>query len=480
MPNCIIEIISQICYDINMDKSRLGRGRHGKTRHVLLALIGILAISICLLGGFIAFKIYQQKSFEQKIKSLKKEKDDQLSEGNQKKHFRKGQAEVIAYYPIQGEKVISSVRELINQDVKDKLESKDNLVFYYTEQEESGLKGVVNRNVTKQIYDLVAFKIEETEKTSLGKVHLTEDGQPFTLDQLFSDASKAKEQLIKELTSFIEDKKIEQDQSEQIVKNFSDQDLSAWNFDYKDSQIILYPSPVVENLEEIALPVSAFFDVIQSSYLLEKDAALYQSYFDKKHQKVVALTFDDGPNPATTPQVLETLAKYDIKATFFVLGKNVSGNEDLVKRIKSEGHVVGNHSWSHPILSQLSLDEAKKQITDTEDVLTKVLGSSSKLMRPPYGAITDDIRNSLDLSFIMWDVDSLDWKSKNEASILTEIQHQVANGSIVLMHDIHSPTVNALPRVIEYLKNQGYTFVTIPEMLNTRLKAHELYYSRDE
>ncbi|CAG5598551.1 peptidoglycan N-acetylglucosamine deacetylase A [Streptococcus pneumoniae] len=101
-------------------------------------------------------------------------------------------------------------------------------------------------------------------------------------------------------------------------------------------------------------------------------------------------------------------------------------------------------------------------------------------MRPPYGAITDDIRNSLDLSFIMWDVDSLDWKSKNEASILTEIQHQVANGSIVLMHDIHSPTVNALPRVIEYLKNQGYTFVTIPEMLNTRLKAHELYYSRDE
>lgn len=179
---------------------------------------------------------------------------------------------------------------------------------------------------------------------------------------------------------------------------------------------------------------------------------MYQSYFDKKYQKVVALTFDDGPNPATTPQVLETLAKYDIKATFFVLGKNVSGNEDLVKRIKSEGHVVGNHSWSHPILSQLSLDEAKKQITDTEDVLTKVLGSSSKLMRPPYGAITDDIRNSLDLSFIMWDVDSLDWKSKNEASILTEIQHQVANGSIVLMHDIHSPTVNALPRVIEYLK----------------------------
>lgn len=463
-----------------MDKSRAKRENHDKIRMSLIALVAIFSVSICVLGSIIGYKIYTKQSFEQKIESLKKEKDDQLSEGNQKDHFRKGQAEVIAYYPLQGEQVISSIKGIMTQDIKDNLEDKENLVFYYTEKQDSTLKGIVNRTVMKQVYDLTSSKVEETEKTSLAKVHLTEDGKPFTLDQLFSDVSKAKEQLIKELTSFLQDKKLEQDQSDQIVKGFSDQDLSAWNFDYKDSQIILYPSPVVENLEEIVLPVSAFFDVIQSSYLLEKDAALYQSYFDKKHQKVVALTFDDGPNPATTPQALETLAKYGVKATFFVLGKNVSGNEDLVKRIKSEGHVVGNHSWSHPILSQLSLDEAKKQITDTEEILTKVLGTSSKLMRPPYGAITDDIRNSLDLSFIMWDVDSLDWKSKNEAAILTEIQHQVANGSIVLMHDIHSPTVNALPKVIEYLKNQGYTFVTIPEMLNTRLKAHELYYSRDE
>ena len=463
-----------------MNKSRLGRDKHGKKRHVLLALIGILAISICLLGGFIAFKMYQQKSFEQKIESLKKEKDDQLSEGNQKDHFRKGQAEVIAYYPLQGEQVISSVKEIMTQDIKDNLEDKENLVFYYTEKQDSTLKGIVNRSVVKQVYDLTSSRVEETEKTNLAKVHLTEDGKPFTLDQLFSDASKAKEKLLKEITSFLQDKKLEQEKIDQIVKGLSDQDLSAWNFDYKDSQIILYPSQAVENLDEIALPVSSFFEVIQSSYLLDKDAELYKAYYEKKNRKVVALTFDDGPNPATTNQALDTLSKYGIKATFFVLGKNVSGNEEILKRMKADGHVIGNHSWSHPVLSKLSLDEAKKQITDTEDALTKVLGSSSKLMRPPYGAITDDIRNSLDLSFIMWDVDSLDWKSKNEAAILTEIQHQVANGSIVLMHDIHSPTVNALPRVIEYLKNQGYTFVTIPEMLNTRLKAHELYYSRDE
>ena len=463
-----------------MDKSRAKRENHDKIRMSLIALVAIFSVSICVLGLMIGYKIYTKQSFEQKIESLKKEKDDQLSEGNQKDHFRKGQVEVIAYYPLQGEQVISSVKEIMTQDIKENLEDKENLVFYYTEKQDSTLKGIVNRSVMKQVYDLTSSKVEETEKTSLAKVHLTENGKPFTLDQLFSDASKAKEQLIKELTSFLQDKKLEQEKVDQIVKGFSDQDLSAWNFDYKDSQIILYPSHAVENLDEIALPVSSFFEVIQSSYLLDKDAELYKAYYEKKNRKVVALTFDDGPNPATTNQALDTLSKYGIKATFFVLGKNVSGNEEILKRMKADGHVIGNHSWSHPILSQLSLDEAKKQITDTEDVLTKVLGSSSKLMRPPYGAITDDIRNSLDLSFIMWDVDSLDWKNKNEASILTEIQREVKNGSIILMHDIHAETVHALPKVIDYLKGQGYDFVTVPDLLDSRLKAHQLYYDRDQ
>ena len=325
-----------------------------------------------------------------------------------------------------------------------------------------------------------ASKVEEKEKTSLGKIFLTEDGKDFDLSKLFKDASKAKELLLSQIKSTLEDKKLDQAKIDQVIKSFTDQELTSWSFDYKDSQIILYPANAGETVEEIALPISSFFDVIESSYLLEKDAELYQTYFAKKNKKVVALTFDDGPNPTTTTQALDTLAKYGVKATFFVLGKNIAGNENLLKRMKSEGHVVGNHSWSHPVLSQLSLEDAKKQITDTEDLLTQVLGSSSKLMRPPYGAITDDIRNGLDLSFIMWDVDSLDWKSKNETAILTEIQRQVRNGSIILMHDIHGPSVNSLPSVIEYLKGEGYTFVTVPELLNSRLKAHEMYYDRDQ
>lgn len=461
-----------------MKKNREKRVSHDKKRSRLLSLVGILGLAMICLGGAIGHKLLQKQSYEQKIEALKSEKDQQFNVGSQRDHFRKGQAEVIVYYPLQGEEVIAPVREKINQDIKEKLEDKEDLVFYYTEQLDPVLKGVLTRNISKQVYDLSAAKVEEKEKTSLGKIFLTEDGKTFDLSKLFKDASKDKELLLSQIKSTLEDKKLDQTKIDQVLKTLTDQDLSSWSFDYKNSQIILYPADL--GGEEIALPISSFFDVLESSYLLEKDAELYQAYFAQKNKKVVALTFDDGPNPSTTTQALDTLAKYNVKATFFVLGKNIAGNEDLLKRMKSEGHVVGNHSWDHPVLSKLTLEDAKKQITDTEDALTKVLGSSSKLMRPPYGAITDDIRNSLDLSFIMWNVDSLDWKSKNETAILTEIQHQVRNGSIVLMHDIHGATVNVLPKIIEYLKEQGYTFVTVPEMLNSRLKAHEMYYDRDQ
>ena len=463
-----------------MKKNRAKRVSHDKTRRLLLSLVGILGIATILLGSAIGYKLLQKQSYEQKIEALKSEKDQQFNADSQKDHFRKGQAEVIAYYPLQGEEVIASVREKINQDIKEKLEDKEDLVFYYSEQLDPVLKGVVARNISKQVYDLSASKVEEKEKTSLGKIFLTEDGKAFDLSKLFKDASKAKELLLSQIKSTLEDKKLDQTKIDQVLKIFTDQDLSSWSFDYKDSQLILYPADPGETLEEIALPISSFFDVLESSYLLEKDAELYKKVQAEKHKKVVALTFDDGPDGNTTPQALDILAKYKIKATFFVQGKNIAGNEAILKRMQAEGHEVGNHSWNHPVLTQLSLEDAKKQITDTEDAIKSVLGKSTKLMRPPYGAISDDTRNSLDLSFIMWDVDSLDWKSKNEAAILTEIQRQVSNGSIILMHDIHQTSVNSLPKVIEYLQGQGYSFVTVSDLLNTRLKPHEIYYSRNQ
>ena len=451
-----------------------------KKQRNLWIIVALLFFTMVALQGIITYKVTNKKVFEEKIEALKKEKEDAFSQGSQKNHFRKDKTEIIAYYPMAGENVITSVKDAIFKDITDKVEGKEHLIFYYSEKGETSFKGVENRSVKKQAYDLTNSNLVELENTTLDKFYLKEDGSIFTLDQVFSDASKGKETLLEEIKSNLTDSKQEQASIDQLIADFSATDLSSWKFDYKDSQLIVYPLKQTQGLEEIALPISDFFDVIQSSYLTEKDEELYKKAQAEKNKKVVALTFDDGPDGNTTPQALDILAKYKIKATFFVQGKNIAGNEAILKRMQSEGHEVGNHSWNHPILTKLSLEDAKKQITDTEDAIKSVLGKSTKLMRPPYGAISDDIRNSLDLSFIMWDVDSLDWKSKNEAAILTEIQHQTSDGAIILMHDIHQPSVNSLPKVIEYLQEQGYSFVTVSELLNTRLKPHGIYYSQHQ
>ena len=451
-----------------------------KKQRNLWIIVALLFFTMVALQGIITYKVTNKKVFEEKIEALKKEKEDAFSQGSQKNHFRKDKTEIIAYYPMAGENVITSVKDAIFKDITDKVEGKEHLIFYYSEKGETSFKGVENRSVKKQAYDLTNSNLVELENTTLDKFYLKEDGSIFTLDQVFSDASKGKETLLEEIKSNLADSKREQASIDQLLADFSATDLSSWKFDYKDSQLIIFPLKQTEGLDEIALPISDFFDIIQSSYLTEKDEELYKKAQAEKNKKVVALTFDDGPDGNTTPQALDILAKYKIKATFFVQGKNIAGNEAILKRMQSEGHEVGNHSWNHPILTKLSLEDAKKQITDTEDAIKSVLGKSTKLMRPPYGAISDDIRNSLDLSFIMWNVDSLDWKSKNEAAILTEIQHQTSDGAIILMHDIHQPSVNSLPKVIEYLQGQGYSFVTVSELLNTRLKPHGIYYSQHQ
>ena len=464
-----------------MTKKRLPQNKVKKKNNKKLGtLVLLLFITMLALGSVITYKVMSKHAFEQKIESLKKEKDEVYSQGTQKEHFRKEKSEIITYYPLVGDSVISSVKNEIVKDITDKVEGKEQLIFYYPEKGDSSLTGVENRLIKKQAFNLVNSNVVELENTTLSQLYLKEDGSVFTLDQLFTDTSKAKEKLLEDLKSTLQDKQVEQSVVDQVSADLSATELSTWKFAYKDSQLVLYPIKATNNVEEIALPISDFFDVIQSSYLTEKDAELYKKAQAEKNKKVVALTFDDGPDGNTTPQALDILAKYKIKATFFVQGKNIAGNESILKRMQSEGHEVGNHSWNHPVLTKLSLEDAKKQLTDTEDAITKVLGKSSKLMRPPYGAISDDIRNSLDLSFIMWDVDSLDWKSKNEAAILTEIQRQATNGSIILMHDIHQTSVNSLPKVIEYLQGQGYSFVTVSELLGNHVKPHEIYYSRNQ
>src|SRR5947209_18545253 len=186
----------------------------------------------------------------------------------------------------------------------------------------------------------------------------------------------------------------------------------------------------------------------------------------------IAMTFDDGPSATLTPKLLDLLAAHHIKATFFVIGENVAEHPEIVERAAREGHEIGNHSWSHPDLAKMSDDAVRSQIKRTEDAITGAIGSRPVLLRPPYGSITTRqkhfIHDDLGYEIILWDVDPLDWKEPGPNIVSSRILKETRPGSIVLSHDIHAQTIQAMPATLTELEVKGFKFVTVSELLKLR------------
>ncbi|WP_344951483.1 polysaccharide deacetylase family protein [Sphaerisporangium flaviroseum] len=186
--------------------------------------------------------------------------------------------------------------------------------------------------------------------------------------------------------------------------------------------------------------------------------------------KCVALTFDDGPFDYTG-KVLDMLAEHHAKATFFVVGHMVNAQTGFtLRRMVSEGHELGNHSWDHPTLTALSHEALRGQLERTQEVVRAVTGTTMRLMRPPYGATDGKVAEETaraGLAQIMWDLDTLDWRDRDSALVARRAS-AAPPGSVVLMHDIHKSTVEAVPRLLRELDAKGYTFVTVSELYGTR------------
>ncbi|MEV8635615.1 polysaccharide deacetylase family protein [Streptosporangium sp. NPDC051023] len=185
----------------------------------------------------------------------------------------------------------------------------------------------------------------------------------------------------------------------------------------------------------------------------------------------VTLTFDDGPHPPYTGQILDILERYGVPATFFCVGLNVSARTDEVIRMRENGHVVGNHTWSHPFLLDLSRAQLVEQIERTDEAVTDAGGTPSRLFRPPYGARTPEAVGWLTeqgVTTVLWDVEPLDWALPGADVIVRETLERTRPGSIVLLHDgggDRSQTVAALPAMIEGLLERGYRFVQVDDLL---------------
>ena len=193
------------------------------------------------------------------------------------------------------------------------------------------------------------------------------------------------------------------------------------------------------------------------------------------NEKLLALTFDDGPDEDFTPQILDILKKYNVKATFYVIGEKVQYNKKIIKREFEEGHEIGNHTYTHINVSKNGYNRINKEIGDTQSAVKSVIGVYPKTFRPPYRAISKDmceIVKQKNMSIVLWSyVDAKDWQSPGVSSIVRSIESGIQNGCIILLHDYNklrspkSQTIEALDIIIPDLLEKGYKFVTVSELI---------------
>lgn len=182
--------------------------------------------------------------------------------------------------------------------------------------------------------------------------------------------------------------------------------------------------------------------------------------------KVVALTFDDGPDPTLTPRLLKILKQNKVHATFFEVGNSVSRYPKISRAVLAGGNELGNHSWNHPDFNAIGTSKTVSQVTRTNAAIYKATGQLPEYVRPPYGNITAAEGRAIEQPIIRWSVDSRDWAYLNTQKDIHSVVSATRSGSIVLMHDIHAPSVAAVPTIIHQLKAKGYKFVTVSQLLN--------------
>ena len=452
-------------------------------------LLGALCISICtflLFYGDTAYQKWQDYNFQSDVKKIVEDGDkSELAKNSTVKSGWLGDKYVKVYSPNSNTEQVTEIKTRLDEATKGLQEGdldfdKDikAIEFYGVVNKESNFTSVKEVSLKKVSHKIESKKISSAKEIIVSSIYLDKDNNEFTLSSLFSSPDNAKQKFLVKIKQQLAIQGVSEEDINQIITKLRDEDMATWKFTYNESKFNINVESNTLKINSVEIPINDLYKYIDETYLKGEDLEKYKAYIKKRSRKAVALTFDDGPNPNTTPVALELLKKYNAKATFFMVGRSVAGNEEIIKQVVAEGHQIGNHSWSHPLLTKISLEQAKSQINDTTEALKKASGQDVHIMRPPYGGINATIQAAVDQSFILWDVDTLDWKYRNTASIMKEVR-KARPGSIILMHDIHQTSINALPTVLQYLTEQGFELVTIDELMGDQLELHQKYTNRE-
>lgn len=258
-----------------------------------------------------------------------------------------------------------------------------------------------------------------------------------------------------------------------IQEDLADATSPRWEkfsrFAIIDNSIVFYFNQGEVALKDVGSPTVklpiAYLNPILATVFQNAEKSEETIVTPKKDTKKVALTFDDGPHPKVTMQILNTLDKYNAKATFFMLGKQVEKHKDIAIEVVNRGHEIGNHTYNHPELTKQTSSQVRWQLDKTDQIIFDVIGEYPTVFRPPYGAKNQRVNSLIDMPIIMWSIDTYDWKHRDANKLLPVVKANLHDGAIILMHDIHQSTADGLESVLSYLQQEGYEFVTVSEML---------------
>ena len=418
--------------------------------------------------------------------------DSRYSEIRSKFVIRQTSREKVSIeYPItKNNKINKTIAQIINRDDRDFRYIATNVLSFNQPMTET-ISYQITHNNSAALSIIVNIKQDIHGAHPVSLTHFwtfdKKSGEVINLSDLTEQSEKAAEEIVAAARNNIKETIKQRQQAElDLSETITQETLS--NFIITDGgnsiawpigQASLLPSAYGEMT--IKVPIAAVAKYLQNSTARKlanipkppepkpepKPAPAVPAPAPTTGNKVIALTFDDGPGPYTA-HLLDVLDQYGAKATFFLIGSKVSSQANVVRSIHARGHQLGNHSWSHPELPKLPINQIAGEIDRTNDAIKQATGVTPAILRPPYGAVNGVVLEQLrarDMSSILWSVDTRDWADRNSDIVCSRAVAGARPGAIILMHDIHQTSVGAVPCILSALKQQGYSFVTVQGLI---------------
>lgn len=465
--------------------------------------LGIVLGSIILLGlsGYIGYSYWEEgnspETYERLLKDIDRQAEDMMTsvEPSEKKE---NLALIKAYYPRVEEGKRHPILEKTLSSVMEETQYPENSITVY-QYDKVELDTVTLYRLHKHIYTKEFFGHAKTTSDVIATHYESKKDGFLSLSSILEDPFVDTHAVLMNLQAAVKHSESDESVKRYLLEQLTEQNVDNVIFVYTDQQFSLLGKSEQGHWERVTISPENIVPYVKGTLIYDAYQEVYQQNNEhvqmnrtalrseriklltetiskKVPSKKIALTFDDGPNVSSTTRALDILKEHDVKATFFVLGQLVSGNEEILKRQIQEGHEIGNHTFTHPDLTSITPEQVVSEIAETQKAIEKAVGILPKIVRPPYGAINEVVMEAIPYPIIMWNIDSLDWAVRDGKTVSDFVTQHTHDGSIILMHDIHETSIDALPEMIPALKAAGFEFVTVSQLYPPKEMSRGLMY----